>query len=98
MKDRTKLLGGPYRAPAVCVGDRATCLYRDCEVVVTSWRDARFSWPMCALPDVGGFPSPLVDEELARAIRTESALALQYWWNAGVGLVAKGGRRSALIA
>jgi hypothetical protein len=28
-----------------------------------------------------------VDEELARAIRTESAAALRYWWRVGVKLV-----------
>jgi hypothetical protein len=43
--DRLKLLHGPYRAPRLRVGDRATCLFRDCLVVVTGWTDAPISWP-----------------------------------------------------
>jgi hypothetical protein len=34
-----------------------------------------------------GYPSLLVNEELARAIRSESALALRYWWGASAGVV-----------
>jgi hypothetical protein len=39
--DRVKLLFGPYRAPPLKRGDRAFCLFRDCDVVVTSFTDAR---------------------------------------------------------
>jgi hypothetical protein len=78
--DRVKLLHGPYRAPSLRVGDRATCLFRDCDVVVTSWTDAPLSWPRCRRAEGKGHPSLLVDEELARAIRTESAAAVGYWW------------------
>jgi hypothetical protein len=38
--DRVALLHGPYHAPALRKGDFATCFYRDCDVVVTSWTDA----------------------------------------------------------
>jgi len=44
---RVKLLFGPYQAPALRVGDRDVCLYKDSQVVVTSWSDARISWPRC---------------------------------------------------
>ena len=43
--DRVKLLHGPYRAPRLRVGDRATCWMRDCDVVVTSGTDAGSSRP-----------------------------------------------------
>src|SRR5260370_86691 len=34
--DHVKLIHGPYRPPALKKGDRATCLYRDGTVVITS--------------------------------------------------------------
>jgi hypothetical protein len=86
--DRVRLLFGPYQAPALKRGDRATCLYRDCDVVVTGWTDARISWPRCRPRGVPrSHPSPLVDEELARAIRHESAAAIRFWWGVSVGVV-----------
>jgi hypothetical protein len=79
--DRVRLLHGPYEAPPLRVGDRATCLFRDCDVVMTGWTDARISWPRCRPLDVPrSHPSLLVNEDLARAIRQESAAALTYWW------------------
>ncbi len=41
MDDRHRLLHGPYRLPPLKRGARATCLYRDCDVVITTWTDAR---------------------------------------------------------
>jgi hypothetical protein len=88
-RDRTRLLFGPYKAPALKRGDRAACLYRDCDVAVTGWTDARISWP-CGLP-VGtkGRPSLVVDAELARAVRQEAAAALRFWWGVSALLVWK---------
>ena len=78
--DRVQLLFGPYQA-ALKRGDRATCLFRDCDVVVTGWTDARISWPRCRPRDVPrSHPSLLVNEELAHAIRHESAAAIRHWW------------------
>ena len=78
--DNVKLLFGPYKPPALTKGDRAFCLYRDCLVVITSWADAPISWPRCRRLDPCGGPGLLVDEESARAVRSESLIAIQYWW------------------
>jgi hypothetical protein len=86
--DRVQLLHGPYRAPALRKGDRTTCLLRNCTVVVTSWTDARISWPRCrALDGTGGGSGILLDEELAHAVRCESAAAVMHWWGVSVGVV-----------
>jgi hypothetical protein len=62
---RTELLHGPYTPPPVRRGDRANCLYRDAEVVVTGWTEARIPWPRCHPGNRGGGAGLLVDEELA---------------------------------
>lgn len=86
---RVKLLFGPYQPPRLRVGDRDVCLLRDCPVVVTSWTDACITWPRCKPPEGRSAPGLLVDEELIRAIRHESAVALRHWWGVGVTLVWK---------
>jgi hypothetical protein len=86
--DHVRLLHGPYEAPALKEGDRAFCLFRDADVVVTSWTAARIPWPHCRLAEgTGGGSGLLVDEELARAVRCESALAIRHWWGASEGAV-----------
>jgi hypothetical protein len=36
-----------------------------------------------------GHPTHVVDDELARAVRTEAAVAVRYWWGVSVGVVAR---------
>jgi hypothetical protein len=96
-RDRVALLHGPYHAPALRKGDRASCLYRDCEVVVTSWTDAPIPWPRCRSVEYKrSRPALLVDDELVRAIQHESAVALGFWWRVSVSVV-WGWRRAFLV-
>jgi hypothetical protein len=83
------LIGDPYRAAAVRIGDVVTCLYRDCDVRITGWTDAPISRPCCSIIGQSGGSGLLVDEELPRAIRTESAQALQHYWVVSDGTVTR---------
>src|SRR5262249_57149456 len=83
-----RLLSSPYTPPPVRRGDRATGLFRDADVVVTSWTSAQISWPCCCRPDTHGGGSGLLEtEELARAFRSESAAAVGYWRGGFPGVV-----------
>jgi hypothetical protein len=86
--ERIQLLFGPYKAPALKRGDRAFCLVRDYPVVVIGWSDARISWPRCLPLDPPRCGRGLlIDDELVRAIRHESATAVAYWWGLHVSTV-----------
>jgi hypothetical protein len=76
---KCRLFHAPYRPPRLHVGSRADCLMRG-TVVITSWTDAKISWPRCWPLEGKSHPSLLVDDELARAVRTEAAAAVCYWW------------------
>ena len=79
-RDRVRLLFGPYRPPALRRGDRASYLLHDCDVVITGWSAGRIPWPRCrALGTRGGGSGLLLDEELAPAVRHESATAIMHW-------------------
>jgi hypothetical protein len=87
-RDRVVLLHGPYYAPALQKGDRSTCLYRDCDVIITSWTDAPIPWPRCrSVEHKRSAPGLLVDDKLLRAIRHESAAAVIHWWRVTASVV-----------
>ena len=77
---KARLLFGPYQPPTFRLGDLTSCLFRDADVVVYDWTTARIPWPLCyhAGTRAAG-KGILVEEELARAIRHESATAFEYW-------------------
>lgn len=82
------LLHGPYRPPRLRTGDRATCLLRDGDVVITGWSEAPIPWPRCrAFGTHGGGSGLLLEEELAHAVRCESSQAIQHWWGVTEGVV-----------
>lgn len=83
------ILRGTYTAPALRRGDRADCLYRDCLMVVTHWSDAPIPWPVGRQMESRGRSCIIVDEELVRAVRQESAAAVAYWWGVSGPTVAK---------
>jgi hypothetical protein len=49
--------------------------------------DARISWPRCRRPVGKSHPSLLLDSELARAVRTEAAAAVEWHWGVSIGVV-----------
>src|SRR5260370_12875329 len=85
--DKCRLFHVPYRPARLQVGNRAFCPLRG-TVVITSWTDARVSWPRCIAVGVKGGVGVLLDDELARAVRTEAA-AVCHWWGVSHGVVVR---------
>jgi len=86
--DKVKLLFGPYKPTPLQRGDVAFCYIRDYPVVVIGWSDARIPWPRCQpLDPPRQGRGLLIDDELARAIQHESALAVAHWWGVSVSTV-----------
>jgi hypothetical protein len=83
---KCQLIHGPYTAPALRRGDRATCHLRGV-VKITSWTSAGIPWPRCKVVGQRGGSGVLLDDELARAVRQESAAAIRDWWGASENAV-----------
>jgi hypothetical protein len=62
-------------------------LYREADVIITSMSAGRLPWPRCRAKDSRGRIGLPVDETLAKAIKTESAVALKHWWGVGTRAV-----------
>ncbi len=82
-----RLLHGPYLPQRVHIGERVHCQLRDCLCVITSWSDARISWPRCRAIGSRGGSGLLLDDQLAHAVRNESAKALGFWWGVSADVV-----------
>src|SRR5262249_30681320 len=91
--ESARLLHGSYRAPPLKRGDRAHCHLRDTTAVVTSWSGGRIPWPRCRADGTRGGSGLLVDDELLRAVRTESLAAVAYWWGIYPTVVSKWRRK-----
>ena len=75
--ERYKLLHGPYETPVFRYGERVLCEYMDREVEISGLSSGRIQWPTSKRR--GGYPI-VVCGRLADAVRTESEIAIAYWW------------------
>jgi hypothetical protein len=90
--DKCCLLDGTYQVPALHVGDRADCRMRG-TVVLMSWTDARIPWPRCKRQGKS-HPSLLLDDEPARAVRTEAVVGTTDHYSGFARVLSRSGLRT----
>lgn len=76
--DRFRLLG-KYTTPRLKIGAVVTCEYRDCDVIIVGYSDARIPWPLGRRRGKS-VRSLVVCGQLVEAVRRESNLAIQHWF------------------
>ena len=84
-ENHTDLIGGPYRAPAVGVGEWLNCAIGG-RVQVIGWSEGPIAWPMRRSTGIYGRTFILCGD-LAIAVRTESNVAIVHHFGAGEGAV-----------
>lgn len=73
------LLGKPYRAPQCEEGDMLFCEHNDGDILVAGITEAPIPWPAYVTP-INPRLIPILTGDLTRAVRTESAASVAYWW------------------
>ena len=85
--ERFRFYFGPYCAPRVQIGDRLECEIRG-ELVVGRWSGGPITWPQAKNPKGGGWML-IVCDDLARAVRQESNIAVAHHFGGNVKIVAQ---------
>lgn len=82
---RVQFVAGPYEPPEVKVGERVYCEVRRSMVIVGGFSRGPIPWPRLKKT---GRAALIVFADLARAVRTESAVAVAEHWGVSVTTVA----------
>jgi hypothetical protein len=85
--DAPRLVAGPYTAPPSQIGEVLHDAIRG-DIIVLAISKSPIPWPLGRQRPHAKL-APIVTTELEQAIKTESALAMQYWWGVGNWLVSK---------